>query len=272
MEIQVVSDLHLDFYESSLEDEWKDIVEPVTPYLCILGDTCEIKEIELFERFLTLISPFWEHILLLNGNHEYYGYDSKYNKKKLLEMQKKVLEKFENVHFLDNDFIEFEGVRFIGSTLWSRVPKKAIDDVEWYMNDYRSIYVGKKEVTVKETNKWHEQSVRYLYEKITESKLPVVVLTHHAPLMKGTSDPKYENSSDPDTKLTNHGFATNLESLMKPNLFFWGFGHTHWCCDFTHRNVRIYSNPRGYDTDEKYRSNQIIKLEYQKIEREEKTN
>jgi len=258
--IQIVSDLHLDFVKHPIKN-WREIITPSAPCLAILGDTCELTNMSLFQYFLEAISPHWEHILILNGNHEFYGYKPRQNKEKLEAKQKKVISKFNNVHLLENSYIDLEGVRVVGTTLWTHVPANAVADVEWYINDYRSIYTGKRMIDAKITNSWHETAVRYLNTVIDESPLPVVVLTHHAPLMHGTSDPKYEQSKDSDTRLANHGFATNLESLMKENVKLWAFGHTHWCCDFTHRDTRIYSNARGYDCDGHYHPDQILKIE-----------
>lgn len=263
MEIQVVSDLHLDFVKSPIKN-WRKIVEPVAPYLCILGDTIELSNITVFKHFLEKLAPHWKHIILINGNHEFYGYKSRHNKEKLLKKQARVLKEFDNITLLENSYIDLteeeKTVRVAGSVLWSYVPKHAVEDVEWYMNDYRSIYTGKRTIDTKITNSWHEEAVRFLTKTIEESPHPVAILTHHAPLMYGTSDPKYIESKDRDRRLTQHGFATNLEGLMKDKVIFWAFGHTHWCCDFFYRGTRIYSNARGYDNETKYQNSQVIKL------------
>ena len=47
-----------------------------------------------------------------------------------------------------------------------------------------------------------------------------VVLTHHAPLMKGTSHPRFEG------QLLTQGFSTDLESLMGSPVAVWCYGHT----------------------------------------------
>lgn len=260
VEIQIVSDLHLDFLKSPVK-QWQQIIEPLAPYLCILGDTCELKNINLFRLFLEAISPHWKRIIIINGNHEFYGYKSRHNKEKLETKQKNVISKLHNVHLLANSHIDLDGFRFLGTTLWSHVPVHAIADVEWYVNDYRSIYTAKRTIDTRITNKWHETAVRYLSDAIKESPFPVIILTHHAPLMKGTLKPEYENSKDPDRRNSNHGFATNLERLMGDKVKLWAFGHTHWCCDFIHQGTRIYSNARGYPSDDMvYRPDYLIKV------------
>jgi hypothetical protein len=33
---------------------------------------------------------------------------------------------------------------------------------------------------------------------------------------------------------------------MSPRVPLWGFGHTHFSCDFVHNGTRVVSNARGY--------------------------
>jgi hypothetical protein len=73
-----------------------------------------------------------------------------------------------------------------------------------------------------------------------ETKKPLIVLSHHAPLTMNTSNPAYEG----DPLSCTH--STDLSALMKPCVKLWAFGHTHWRTDYMFRGVRIYSNPRGY--------------------------
>lgn len=72
----------------------------------------------------------------------------------------------------------------------------------------------------------------------------VVVFTHHAPTVEGTSDPKFKGSPGASA------FATELTELPlwsdSSPLVLWAFGHTHHTCDFTRRGVRVVSNQRGY--------------------------
>mmetsp|Transcript_34523 Transcript_34523/g.75557 ORF Transcript_34523/g.75557 Transcript_34523/m.75557 type:complete len:104 (+) Transcript_34523:504-815(+) len=72
----------------------------------------------------------------------------------------------------------------------------------------------------------------------------VVILTHHTPLMKGTSHPRYEDSD------LSCCFSSDLRSLIvhgDPPLVAWACGHTHYNFDMmVGNNVRVFSNQRGY--------------------------
>ena len=74
-----------------------------------------------------------------------------------------------------------------------------------------------------------------------------VVVTHHAPIRKGSSKPQHENNPWSD------GFATELltpgtKKLAKPLLEVdcFVFGHTHFTTLCTRGSVKLISNQRGY--------------------------
>jgi hypothetical protein len=86
--------------------------------------------------------------------------------------------------------------------------------------------------------------------RAAEEGKTVIILTHFAPLMKGTSDPMYESQT---ARGMNYGFASSLETLFLPHLRLWAFGHTHWTTDFEHGKTRVVSNPRDYRTRDTFR-------------------
>jgi hypothetical protein len=55
----------------------------------------------------------------------------------------------------------------------------------------------------------------------------IIVITHHALLNKGTSDPDFEKKKRP----FNHAFATDLSSTFTDDILCWIFGHTHYSTD-----------------------------------------
>jgi hypothetical protein len=72
------------------------------------------------------------------------------------------------------------------------------------------------------------------------------VLTHYPPAVSGTSAPQHEGSTSSSLRAA---FATDMSSrpFWGPPVELWGFGHTHYCCDFMSRGVRVVSNQRGYE-------------------------
>jgi len=227
------------------------------------------------KEFLDYITGKWEHIFMINGNHEFYVHhqhgEEPATMNKLLAIQKDFLTGYPNVHLLENEVIDYAGVRIIGSTLWSYVPEAARPDVRMFIRDYSAIFVprtgtdtsGVRFITTTETNALHEKAVRYIHEELAiaaREHKTVLVMTHHAPLMRGTSDPAYENVKG---RAINHAFATDLSALIKPPVHTWVFGHTHWTADFRFGETRILANPRGYgntSSECRYDPKKIVEL------------
>jgi len=111
--------------------------------------------------------------------------------------------------------------------LWSDVPEERKKAVGQGLNDYNLIEVKegekKRRIKVDDTNQWHKDELQWLKDEIAKAKVNnerVVVMTHHAPWMKGTSDPQFDESP------INCAFSTDLSSLIDKPVTAWIFGHT----------------------------------------------
>jgi hypothetical protein len=136
-----------------------------------------------------------------------------------------------------------EGVRILGCTLWSHVPEEDVSMVQRQMNDYNLIRLGKRKLLASDTNAWHAEDVAWLKSELQQAKEAgerVVVLTHHAPIMK-SCHPRYYGQQ------INCAFATPLEHLITdPPVAAWLYGHTHYCSEVRVNGVRVISNAMGY--------------------------
>jgi predicted phosphodiesterase len=258
--LQIASDLHLEFQKNPIR-RWRNILEPSSPNLALVGDLCELSNKHLWCGFIEMLVPHWKHIFIVNGNHEYYVMDKTPTQcvSQLQKNQKNWVTSngWTNVHILENEVYELnDDILILGCTLWSRIPCWAENEISQKLNDYRKIITqedGKvRSITVNDTNKLHEKSVRWLYKKIESADKWCIVLTHHAPLIKYTSDPQY------DGKKLNHAFATDLSGLITLPIKLWVFGHTHFSADFTHNDCRIVSNPLGYGDDINYDCHKVV--------------
>eukprot|EP00927_Polykrikos_kofoidii_P082848 TRINITY_DN8349_c0_g1_i1.p1 TRINITY_DN8349_c0_g1~~TRINITY_DN8349_c0_g1_i1.p1 ORF type:complete len:352 (-),score=35.31 TRINITY_DN8349_c0_g1_i1:178-1233(-) len=104
-------------------------------------------------------------------------------------------------------------------------------------------------VRVQDSNKWHNVAVEFLEREAadaTENRINLVVLTHHTPTFRGTSDPRH--GSNPQGMSS--AFSSNLEyMMMRPSfaaIHTWCFGHTHYNSDQMLAGVRLLSNQLGY--------------------------
>jgi len=96
-----------------------------------------------------------------------------------------------NVHFLENDTAEIDGVVFLGCTLWTDFKlfgdsRIARFEAETKMNDYRLIRLSKdyRKLRASDTLSLNAKSVDWLRHAASqhEGKKRVIV-THHAPSM-----------------------------------------------------------------------------------------
>jgi len=266
----IVSDLHLD----SLEEPLRPILAypPAeksvrAPYLAVLGDLCSLHDIETWQSYFNAVVPRYRQVVYVAGNHEYYCEPGKrtYSTDCLLDSVRYwAREKWPGrLHVLQNEALEVDGVRVLGTTLWSHVPLKHRAEVQRDVRDYHKIYTqtstpeasesepqALRLVTVEDTNRWHEESLAFLKQELaSHPQQPTMVLSHHAPLVRGTSAPAYERPG----RAVSRAFATDLSSLIvaHPQLRLWGFGHTHWRCQFQFHHCTIVSHPRGYSYTQK---------------------
>src|SRR5258705_4534737 len=82
----------------------------------------------------------------------------------------------------------------LGCTLWSHIPITASEEVGLRLNDFRQL----SQWTVETYNSAHSADATWLDEECAKIRTEepdrrIIVLTHHAPAMLGTSAPRYEN-------------------------------------------------------------------------------
>ena len=236
MKIQYVSDLHLEYHDEIIK-------LPVTAeYLALAGDIGYPSKAN-YGKFIEWCSDNYKCIFLIIGNHEYYHEnDMNTTKDKIVE----IVSNFSNVYLLDNNKIEIEGWIVLGTTLWSHIPD--IVNIDRYINDYKYINIYGMVIDSGVTNRLFESNVEWLTKEIRDADAnnkKVIVISHHAPLQKGTSDPVYESTE----REINYAFSSDLAVLMREPVKLWIFGHTHWTCDFIHNNVRVVTNGIGYKNE-----------------------
>ena len=66
----LVSDLHLDFYDSKAE-RLLEKIEPTSETLVVAGDMCEARNAD--PKWFRILYRKYNDVLYVPGNHEYYG-------------------------------------------------------------------------------------------------------------------------------------------------------------------------------------------------------
>lgn len=267
LQIQIASDLHIEFYKKTNIPE--DIIVPNAPILALLGDI-GLANTNQLQDFLFHQADRFEKVLFIPGNHEYYNNGTTFTVEQQLEWMKQVCSQRDNIYFMEEQVLELEGVTILATTLWTNIPPESQRKAERYMNDYDVIYMKNtyngmlRRLNAEDTTKWHQESVDWLeseIERCRESGTPVLVLTHHTPLLSGTSDP---NGSDL-AKEIEYCAGSDLSRLLRDPVRAWCCGHTHYNFDFIVKDgtARLLSNQRGYDGEltEGYNNSFILKME-----------
>ena len=270
MKINVISDLHLEF---------ADLVLPGGDVLILSGDVCEADRLkknnyvpntvllphedpeqrpDRYNRFFIEECAKYQHVIYVMGNHEHYGsvFHTTYETIKSHVPA--------NVHLLENETVEINGVLFVGASLWTDMNKG--DELTMYhmrsmMNDYRHIRLFDHVKSVyhrlnpENTVQVHTESLAYIGSVLKQNRetkqLPVVIVTHHSP-SKLSIHPRYQNDT-----IMNGAYSSDLSEFIldHPEIQVWTHGHTHDPFDYTIGSTRIICNPRGYKNYEQRAEN-----------------
>jgi hypothetical protein len=248
MNIQYVSDIHLEFHDKqnkgALSPEM--FVKPVAPYLALVGDI-GIPELSSYKVFLQWCSKNWKKVFLVAGNHEYYNVRCpvKTDMASKKEQIRLACEGLPNVHFLDCSSVYFpeHNVRILGCTFWSDIPDEIKQKALLYMNDARQIlYENEMPLTPHLFSELHSKEKEWLDKEIQscqERNERCLVLTHYLPSFELIHE-KYQGH------FLNCCFASHSDNLFRPPVVAWICGHTHTGMRKSIQGIPVVLNPFGY--------------------------
>ncbi|KAI1075921.1 hypothetical protein F5B20DRAFT_370025 [Whalleya microplaca] len=243
---QILSDLHLETHES-----YNLPIKQTAPYLALLGDIGHVADDNLFKFLEKQLNRYWVVFFLL-GNHEPIQTSWPLAKQRV----RAFAERMERLRtrstigkfvFLDQTRYNLnDTLTVLGCTLFSRVDPEQAVAVETRFVDFNHI----QNWTVSDHNEAHKSDLQWLNTQVceiakTEPRRQVVIFTHHSPTLD-------ENAVDPShlASPVMSGFVTDLaaeECWRSQSVVSWGFGHTHFSCDFTDSlGKRVIANQKGY--------------------------
>jgi hypothetical protein len=231
--IQYISDIHLEFLHiEEIKSKARKII-PICPILILAGDIGNPFQ-KGYKLFIEEMNNKFEKVFIISGNHEYYGGKSMEE----TEIQiKDIIKDYKNVSYLQNSYEDYNGIRYIGTTLWSN-----ITDPNYKINDVYSI----KEMDIDLYNNLHKQSVEFLTKTLSQSKeYNCILITHHLPSYKLID----KIFMDQKVSMYNQWFASCLDDIMiqySSNIKGWFYGHTHLPNITNLYGVDTYCNPVGY--------------------------
>ncbi len=254
MKIHLLTDLHLE-YSGGKFREYTGAPEG-TDVVVLAGDTHPgvLGLLWAAETFKDL------PIIYVAGNHEFYGlrgFERHYER-----MAKKAAEL--GIHFLQNDSVVIDDVRFVGGTLWTDFNLRGDQPIAMVqaqmpggMNDYQRISQSDRGLMLLPTTvlNEHKKTVDFLTEELNnEHDGPTVVVTHHAPSERSCWP---EHRGDPE----NVYYASALDRFVEmfvPAL--WLHGHIHQSRDYMIGDTRVAANPRGYRDEDALNPNFDVNL------------
>lgn len=206
--------------------------------------------------------PASPEIVYVVGNHEYYGAHIPELTTELRKTAKRL-----GVHFLENDSIEIDGVRFLGTALWSDFQLygdeyriNSMTMAKNHISDYSTIFGSdKKFIEPHDTIQLYRKARAFLERQLAmpfDGK--TVVVTHFAP-HRGCVEARFDGEA-----LTPY-FTVDMYPLMQKHpIALWAFGHTHGNVDFVAEGgCRVISNQRGYPSElnSNFRDNLVIEVQ-----------
>lgn len=230
MKLLILSDLHLEF-------------EPLTPPTVEADVVVLPGDIWLKDNGIHWARETWpdKPIIYVAGNHEFYRTE----RTSMLETLRRSASEAD-VHFLENDEVVLDGVRFLGCSLWTDFELFGTDrkldcmrEGQVSLNDFRLIQDGPDLFTPEGSARLFNESSAWLSSKLAgKHEGKTVVVTHHLPSIRSVAHDHRED-------ILSACFASNLDRLLG-RVELWVHGHTHVSTDYMAEGTRVICNPRGY--------------------------
>ncbi len=234
MSIQYASDLHLEFEENGryIKDNPLQVKGEV---LILAGDIVPIKILDDYGWFFDWCAKNYKYTYWVLGNHDWYG----------SIICNDVSTSVRNNVFIVNNMSVLnkeEKVRYIFTSLWSKISPANALKIQGCINDFRLIKYNNARFTVDRFNQMHESSIAFLKSEFAKKDdYKKIVVTHHVPTLMNY--PEQYRISD-----INEAFATELYDMIESSeAVAWIYGHHHVNIpEFKIGNTRMLTNQLGY--------------------------
>lgn len=235
MIVQYASDLHLEFSQNQRFLK-TNCLQPKGDVLILAGDVVPFAELEKHADFFDYLADHFKTTYWIPGNHEYYQFDLAQKCGQVNETIRK------NVHLVNNITIKHADVRFIFSTLWSKITPSNQSHLQRSITDFQRINYNAQPFNVMQFNQQHNECLKFITQELQREKNEKkVVVTHHVPTLMNYPE-KYKGD------VSNQAFAVELYDLIEatqPNC--WIYGHHHFnTSDFNIGSTQMLTNQLGY--------------------------
>lgn len=262
MKIALASDLHIEFQTITLPNTEGARV------LILSGDICVAHSLHdhpidkpvpedamkpgrnqsaayKYREFFHHVSAEYDHVVYISGNHElYHGrFPDAY------DWLREEMKNYSNIHFLDKEQIEIDGVTFVGGTLWTDMNRNdptTMQLIEGMMNDFRIIRNSQdnyRRFSPLDSVVHHRETLEYIKSVVdSDTSKKYVVVGHHAPSSLSIHE-KYKQEH-----YMNGGYYSDLSEFIldRPQIVLWTCGHVHNPHTYYMGDTLVAANPRGY--------------------------
>jgi len=235
----IASDLHSEFYKdrkfiNRINNKQQF---PDADGIIVAGD---MGTIQTADNALAALKQKYNYVIFILGNHDFYNSNYEDTMNTYNDLCKK-----HNCIFLDNDIVEINNTRFLGSTMWFSPLTQKEEQNKHYLNDFNCIIDFETWVYTE-----NRKSLKFLNDNIKEND---IVITHHLPCCQSIAK-QYANS------LLNCFFLCNdaQKILDEHPPKIWIHGHTHNCVEYIYNNTKIICNPLGYPMENTAFSNKTF--------------
>lgn len=236
MKFRIFSDIHLDFDYGSRNNLWQPevLAADIDTTLILAGDLWHGDKLIQVSEWLNYLAHRFKHVVVVLGNHDYWF--SPNWRRTAYQLRELV---GNNVHVLEKQVVDIEGVRIGGATLWTSMGNGSPASIiagKNYTNDLQYI----KGMKVAD---WMSE-FHYTSEWLLESEVDILV-THFVPSTRFTED-RFIGS--PGNCMFNSDLVEQIV-LIHPEYKmpkYWVFGHTHHQVKEVVENTKFICNPRGY--------------------------
>lgn len=237
--LRLLSDLHMESFKFNYEYCGEDI-------LVLAGD---INSRTQHDQLLDSI-PTTVQVIMVAGNHEYYGTSLKAQNNYLQSLENK----YQNFKFLNNSTFVYNDIYFYGGMMCSDfkiygIAQQILGEIvaEKSINDFR--YIKNWSIQAhKEQFNLFEKGLGEFLNLPDDSKR--VVISHFCPSYGSIS-----------THFNNHPlngyFVSDMEKYMG-TIQYWFHGHTHSSFDYMKGDTRVVTNPKGYGQENSNFNNKLI--------------
>jgi predicted phosphohydrolase len=236
LKIQIVSDLHIETFSSTYCDPFT-FITPSADILILAGDIGSLYKIEQLHNFLSTLSPFFNQMLYVPGNWEFYKLHEAEALSihilidRLYNLQKSI----PNLIVLNKQNVIIGDICIAGCTLWSdlqiQLPKFIVRIPEMTTFNYKQLHQN------------HLEYIKTMTETCQKNNLKLIVVSHHCP-----SYICLQGCSRRDKYISLYASETNL--LYSQYVHTWICGHSHNNFDFiSPGGTRVVSNQKGKSKD-----------------------